>query len=236
MPQILPVVAGDLSASSARKHLVCVNTLMKNTLFRALNQILQLVPSIKPSQDSFIGFMDYIVVFCDMACLHLVGDERFLTTPNTKGVTLVEVFGIECNPNVPNLRGGLEILRETAASFKEDPEGADMGKLQGLLSIGDEMEKVMKGQFELMSNETLGNDIEDEVLNGMIQDNIVWISQNSDMAVLLPFILAHHDPTTAKDWPQIPAEGLAELPNLVPVYEECWKFAPFNPMSGELNV
>ncbi|THV06687.1 hypothetical protein K435DRAFT_451282 [Dendrothele bispora CBS 962.96] len=237
MIELLPVVAEDISASSARDHLVCVNALMKNTLIRALNQILQLVPSIQSGQSpAFVGFMEYVVVFCDMTCLHLSGDERFLTTPNAEGIALVEVFGPECNPNGKSLRERLEKLREVASSFKESPAEADMSKLEVLLGDGGELGKMMKKQLELMGDKNLGKDIKDEVLRNMIQENIGWISQNSDITVLLPFIVAHHDPSTAGGWPQIPPEGLAELPKMVEVRAECWKFAPFNPVSGEKNV
>ncbi|KAF5345343.1 hypothetical protein D9758_008469 [Tetrapyrgos nigripes] len=237
MPETLPITAEDIAASSARKHLLCVNGLMKNTLIRALNRILAVVPSIKFQCDdaSVIGFMEYIAVFCDMALLHLAGDERFLKSTE-QGPALIEVFGSESNPNVPHLREGLEKLRAATIGWKESPATATAQELEGLLGEGDELAKTMVRQWELMRDGDLGKDLEDETLGKMIQENIAWISGNSDITVLLPFILAHHDPATAEAWPQVTDEGLAEVPKMVELRKECWKFAPFDPATRNLQA
>lgn len=67
-------------------------------------------------------------------------------------------------------------------------------------------------------------------------ENVEWLGAQSDIAVLLPFVLSHHDPRTSKFWPTITAEGLAALPMLVQIHAACWKLAPFDPVSRDAQV
>jgi hypothetical protein len=85
------------------------------------------------------------------------------------------------------------------------------------------------GQVESIQGEYLIKAYSEAQMRAMIE-------AQSDISILLPFCMSHHDKKTSKYWPTIPAEGLAALPELVKAHPSRWIFAPFDPVTGEDNI
>jgi len=70
-------------------------------------------------------------------------------------------------------------------------------------------------------------------LRDMTTGNLNWLASHSDMSVLLPFVLSHHDPATSAHWPSVAPEGLKLVPDFVNKDPMCWKFAPVDPVTQQ---
>ncbi|KAJ4483708.1 hypothetical protein J3R30DRAFT_1820973 [Lentinula aciculospora] len=229
--ELFPIDVDGLQTSSAIAHLLTVNKLMKNTLLRALNRITELCPVMNESHGGFGSFVDYVATFTEMTCLHLQGDERFFVRPNAQGKKLVDFLGTACNPNVERLQSKLKNVREKAKEWGKAPTCYRHEDILSILCFSSELVEVMRKQLDCIQNGEIGTEIDDEILRDMIQENIRWMSGTSDIAVLLPFILSHHDSSSCPNWPTISPEGWAELPRIVDVYADLWKIAPFHPIT-----
>ncbi|KAJ3733800.1 hypothetical protein DFJ43DRAFT_194957 [Lentinula guzmanii] len=234
--KVFPVNTNGLQASPAKAHLITLNTFMKNTLLRALNRITELCPVMNENHGAaFVSFMDYVATFAEMSRLHLQGDERFFVHPNAQGKKLVDFLGTACNPNVGYLQSKLKDVVKKSREWRKAPTCYNCQDMLSILSFGDELVEIMSKQLDCIQNGKIEKEIDDEILGAMVQENIHWIGKTSDIAILLPFILSHHDSNSNSclSWPTISPEGRAELPQIVNVHADLWKFAPFHPITKE---
>lgn len=107
----------------------------QNTFIRWLNNIYHIAPRITPAHASLIPFLDYVqsgitllVVHLDGDCISLscisslmtgAADEQFFTTPNAKGLKLIDVLGSECLPITKERRLALKKANESVASWQK---------------------------------------------------------------------------------------------------------------------
>uniref|UniRef100_A0A0W0EX63 Uncharacterized protein n=1 Tax=Moniliophthora roreri TaxID=221103 RepID=A0A0W0EX63_MONRR len=225
--EIFPVDSTALASKDASNYLLYMNTLMKNVLIRALSRITEFAPSMNGNNIKFEAFVGYVVNFCDM-----LRDEMFFISPNKQGVKLVDVLGPACNPrNTDKLEAALDELRKGADQWKM-VNSIIRDSADTLSNFAKVMMGTMTGQRSAIQNSAL-KIVEDEELRNMILENIKWIQSKSDITVLLPFILAHHDAVTAPEWPTMADDSTKELPHIIEVHAEWWQFAPFDPITRE---
>jgi len=219
----------------SRQSLVHQNILMKNTLIRALNRINELAPLIPSSHPSFLPFLNYVGFSVDMLLLHLEGDATFFGSPNVNGKSLQSYLGPNSNPPTVWLQDNLKDLRKELRGWNEAPGEYTAKILQENLTFGPKWVALIEKQAESMSADRLTEAISDDELRALIKDNIQWLAGNSDISVLLPFVVSHHDPITSKYWPALTPEGQAGLSDIAQLHSECWAFAPFY-ITGELRT
>ncbi|KAL0577756.1 hypothetical protein V5O48_004250 [Marasmius crinis-equi] len=181
-----PVDSTALKSQDAGAYLLCVNTLMKNTIVRALARILEIATATKEGGE-FQSFVDYIRITCDMLELHLQGDEMFFTSPSpSQRIKLVDVLGASCNPRTPELQGSVEELRRKTEEWREAPGTFHSQCLDLLTRVSSTMLEAMSEQLIAVRSDALKSALGNEELQSMIHANIAWIGGNSDITVLLP--------------------------------------------------
>ncbi|KAK1229149.1 hypothetical protein PQX77_007819 [Marasmius sp. AFHP31] len=239
-----PVDSTALASRDAKDHLLCVNTLMKNCIIRALARILEIAPTMK-ERGEFHSFMDYIGIVCEVLELHLEGEHHAMPSANKRSINQSQ----ETKCSSPRL---LLVKELDSLTYWE------LRVTQGHLSYRAHWEIFVPGSFGLeylaavtrVSSTAMGNmadqlaavdagaskcTLGNEELQKMINVNIAWIGNNSDPTVVLPFILAHHERSAAPQWPVIAAELSEKLPLIVEGWAKCWKLAPFDPLTGSKN-
>ncbi|KAJ8076925.1 hypothetical protein AAF712_000505 [Marasmius tenuissimus] len=224
-----PVNSTALASRNAKDHLLCVNTLMKNCIIRALARILEIAPTMK-ERGEFHSFMDYIGIVCEVLELHLKGEYRAMPSANKRSINQSQ----ETKCSSPRL---LLVKESNWLTYWELRVPGSFG-LEYLVAVTRVSSTAMGSMVDQLaavhagaSRCTLGN----EELQKMINVNIAWIGNNSDPAVVLPFILAHHERSAAPQWPVIAAEVSEKLPLIVGGWAKCWKLAPFDPLTGSKN-
>ncbi|TFK44464.1 hypothetical protein BDQ12DRAFT_18561 [Crucibulum laeve] len=232
--KLFPTIPDELEAMDSRLALRYQNIFMKNTLIRGLNTVHEVAPQINPSHPLFQAFMEYAEIVGDMVRLHLEGDEVFFITFNGSGRSLFDILGEECNPNDFKIGDQLKALRQVINRWQEDQSTYVPATLQEHIQhLNSTLSTKFWDQINKVKSEYLVSVVSDERLRTMIQDNVIWLVTHSDMTILLPFILSHHDSKTSAHWPSVTEEGMAAMPELLKVHEGCWKFAPFDPITKQ---
>ncbi|KAJ3800354.1 hypothetical protein GGU11DRAFT_852297 [Lentinula aff. detonsa] len=193
--KVFPVNTNGLQASSAKAHLITLNTFMKNTLLRALNRITELCPVMNENHGAaFVSFMDYVATFAEMSTMdgaelvwwNGLGDERFFVHPNAQGKKLVDFLGTACNPNVGYLQSKLKDVEKKSREWRKAPTCYNCQDMLSILSFSDELVEIMSKQLDCIQNGKIEKEIDDEILGAMVQENVHWIGKTSDIAILLP--------------------------------------------------
>ncbi|KIK09308.1 hypothetical protein K443DRAFT_651346 [Laccaria amethystina LaAM-08-1] len=251
---LLPIISDDLASLDPRLALRYQNTFMKNALIRGLNIIYLAASTINDGEHpNFREFTEYAHMVCGMIKLHLRGDDVFFTTPNSDGQTLTDILGEDCTlPSTIALQ--ISSLDEIIQRWNKCPSSYTPSELLDILENVEEpivtgMRKQVilssqnrglffssSGQVESIQGEYLIKAYSEAQMRAMIEGNVFWLAAQSDISILLPFCMSHHDKKTSKYWPTIPAEGLAALPELVKAHPSRWIFAPFDPVTGEDNI
>ncbi|KIM45059.1 hypothetical protein M413DRAFT_328441 [Hebeloma cylindrosporum] len=205
---------------------------MKNALIRGLNAIYAVAPKIKASHPAFQHFLEYIEVVCEMIMLHLQGDEVFLESLSQKCTGYRWV----ANKNITSLQNPLNALRQLVSEWKRNGNSYQASRLQSSLSsMEDLLVDVLRKQVAKLRGDALPESVSNSDLHSLIIGNMIWLGTNSDISILLPFCMSHHDPRTSQFWPPITADAIAAMPELVKAHPNIWKFAPFNPVTKAAN-
>ncbi|KAF5385774.1 hypothetical protein D9615_002333 [Tricholomella constricta] len=192
---------------------VYINQHPQNALIRGVNSIYEAAPLANKGKLA-APFLRYVIMVSDMLRLHLEGDQMFFTRRNTQGKSIVDFLGIaeSHSNNFSGLFTFLTGLQQKLKSWNKSPETYSYIDLRGSLgTLGPLMLRSMESQAK----------------------NLIWLASHSDMAVLLPFVLSHHDPVTSAKWPTVAPEGLKMVPGFVKKDTPCWEFAPFDPVTKQ---
>ncbi|KDQ55043.1 hypothetical protein JAAARDRAFT_340000 [Jaapia argillacea MUCL 33604] len=226
----LPTIPDNLEVMDPAKALPYMMAFMKNTLIEGLSNVHRLAPQISSSHPSFKPFMEYIRRLCDTLALHFQADELFFRAP-----AIVKALSTSCCPSTGSTRKNLDKLRDLAELYSKTPSLYSPSTIRASLSFGPEMVKIMRQHICAVNCEKLSK-IGAEPLRALILDNIRWFESNSDICFTVPFILAHHDPSTSKLWPVVTDGSKQMLPSLIQQYIQCWSLAPYHPITRQPQV
>lgn len=203
---------------------------MKNAFIRALNHVYETSFQLQPGDSRVQHFIHYAKSAIELLRVHMEGDCLFFTTC-TEGQSLVEALGPTCCPDAEHVIEALVTLSDTLAKWMKNPNSYSADVLRDHLSFGHILVACMHAQIDYLSFHRLSATISDADLRQMIHTNVEWFASNSDISFLLPFVISHHDPSTSSYWPPIRKEGIEALPVLLKAHEDCWQFAPFDPLT-----
>ncbi|KAJ3500350.1 hypothetical protein NLJ89_g9839 [Agrocybe chaxingu] len=228
---LLPTIPDNLDKLKARDALLYQNTFMKNALIRGLNVLYDVAPKVTTgSQSGFQPFMEYVDTVCDMLILHIQGDEEFFQALAQH----CKSFRWSANKTTATAVASLNILRRSVSGWKKDPKTFSSARLLvPLTSMEGVLLEVLHKQVPKFKSEALPQAVSDDQLAGLIKDNMIWLASNSDVTVLLPFCMSHHDPKTSKHWPPVSEEAIKAMPGLVNAHPAIWKLAPFDPITKQ---
>ncbi|KAF8971079.1 hypothetical protein BDZ97DRAFT_1337100 [Flammula alnicola] len=225
---LLPTVPDDLEKMKGRRALLYQNTFMKNALIRALNIIYGVAPKLNGSHFAFRQFMEYVETVCDMTSLHIQGDEVFCKSLAQH----CKAYRWTSNRSTAVVQDSLKSLRRLVRDWKKDNKSYHYTRLQGCLSgMEAPIIEVLHKQVAKFSGDVLPQSISDEQMRVLITDNMIWLGSNSDISILLPFCMSHHDIKTSKYWPPVTQDAIKAMPELVKEHPTLWKFSPFDPIS-----
>ncbi|KAF8070374.1 hypothetical protein FPV67DRAFT_1016960 [Lyophyllum atratum] len=232
---LFPTVAVDLEGMDSRSSVQHMNTFMKNTLIRGVNNIYQTAPHVN-NKSLVDPFLRYAIIVCDMLSLHLQGDQMFFTKGNAQNKSLVDFLGITAPYATESsaLQNILKHMLEKLHSWTKTPGAYSYVDLQlSLKVLGTPMLQSMASQRNALNKDSLMKFVAEAELRDMITDNLIWLASHSDMSLLLPFVLSHHDPATSEHWPNVAPEGLGLVPDFVHKDLACWGFAPIDPITRQ---
>ncbi|KAF9482202.1 hypothetical protein BDN70DRAFT_930180 [Pholiota conissans] len=225
---LLNTVPDNLEKMRARTALQYQNAFMKNTLVRALNNIYDAAPRVKSSHPAFASFMGYIEMVCDVASLHIQGDEVFAQSLAQH----CKSYRWPTNKSGPAALNALKSLRHTASDWKKDGRSYNAGHIQKSLNgMEAVLLEVVHKQVPKFSGDAVPSTISDDKISELVTENMVWLMTNSDVHILVPFCMTHHDVKTSKHWPPVTEEGVQAMPDLVKEFASHWTFAPFDPIT-----
>ncbi|KJA20014.1 hypothetical protein HYPSUDRAFT_189180 [Hypholoma sublateritium FD-334 SS-4] len=226
---LIPTVPDDLAKMNARRALPQQNSFMKNALIRALNGIYEYAPRASPAQPAFGAFMEYIEIVCDMTALHIQGDEIFSNSLSSH----CKAYQGPSKRHSSMAQNELSSFRRLACDWKKN--GGKSYQASQIHSALNGMEgvliEVLHKQVPKFTEAAVPASISDEQMLGLITDNMVWLTSNSEICILLPFCMAHHDVRMSKYWPPVNLDAIQAMPELVEQNKSLWKFSPFDPIS-----
>ncbi|KAF8160881.1 hypothetical protein B0H34DRAFT_806320 [Crassisporium funariophilum] len=228
---LLPTIPDSLEKMQAGQELRYQNTFMKNALIRALNIVYDIAGTFKVgSQPSFNQFMDYAGIVCDMMSLHLKGDEVFVKALSEQ----CKSFRSVSSKDVAKVRDALGSLRRYIGDWNKDIRSYQQKRLLDCLKgLEAPLSELLHNQVKSFSSDAVTRGISDKILKAMIKENMIWLGGNSDISILLPFCMSHHDTHTSKYWPPITKEAINAMPELVKSHSTLWRFAPFDPVTRQ---
>ncbi|CAA7259147.1 unnamed protein product [Cyclocybe aegerita] len=228
---LLPTIPDNLDKLKARNALLYHNTFMKNALIRSLNVLYDVAPKVTTgSHSGFQPFMEYVDTVCDMLILHIKGDEEFFKTLAQQ----CKSFRWSANKATVTVVDSLNALRRSVSGWKKDPKMFASARLLAIItSMEGVLREVLHKQVAKFRSEALPQTVSDDQLASMIKDNMIWLASNSDVTILLPFCMSHHDPKTSKHWPPVSEEAIKAMPGLVNTHPTIWKLAPFDPITKQ---
>ncbi|KAG6837795.1 hypothetical protein H0H93_016163 [Arthromyces matolae] len=208
---------------------------MKNALIRGLNNLHNLAPRVLDNHR--VPFLRYASVVCDILYLHLKGDQLFLSRTNSQGKSLLACSTIEANINqdLSQLLAATSKLRNNIKSWLNAPDSYAPVHLQRSLdAIAALILAGMTNQRLVLDKDNLIQYCPTEAeIREMIHENLLWLTSEITISILLPFVLSHHDPSTSAYWPAVSPQGRQLVPGFVDQDSACWYFAPFDPITGQ---
>lgn len=232
----LPVWPGDLDAKDPFELVPQLMSLMKNTLIRGMNNIHQIAGEIGSSHPSFKDYLSYVSLFCNLMRAHFQGDSRFFKHCTESGESLEVILSGACNPDTQIFQESLEHLRTIVQGYTENPAIYSAMSVRECLAFGPKMVKQMRTQIEAIRPEELRKHFSPHAIKEMVQESMKSLGDNTELAFLVPYIFAHHDPATSQYWPPSPEDGEAKLRAILKAYEGVWQFAPFDPITREVRL
>ncbi|KIJ65771.1 hypothetical protein HYDPIDRAFT_109780 [Hydnomerulius pinastri MD-312] len=227
---LLPSTSVDINAIDSREALPCLMAFMKNTLIRGLNRIFAFSPQVSASDPKLAPFLDYSRSVIKLLDLNLQGDYIFFTS-NSAGESLEKALGPACNPDFIRVRDQLAALDDVLGEWIKNYSLYSVDSLREYLTFGPLMVSCMQSQLRALAFERISAAVSDKDLREMIQVNVEWFASQSDISFLLPFVISHHDPSTSPYWPTVHEQGTEALPSLLKQHQECWQFAPLDPLT-----
>ncbi|OJA12853.1 hypothetical protein AZE42_02430 [Rhizopogon vesiculosus] len=227
---LLPSIPDNLENLDSRHALPHLMALMKNTLIRALNRIHACAPLITIGHTALPSFLDYVRSLLIHLNIHLEEDATFFSTN-----PLAEIATSETNPDTNVIRESIVSLLSLVSDWIEDESIYCPSALSDALSFGPRMVADMQVQIKMLTPMLLSSIISHSDLLELITDSVSRSSERSDLTFLLPFVLSHHDRTTSAHWPNIHKDGIEMLPTLILSHSGYWQFAPFNPLTREIQ-
>jgi hypothetical protein len=227
---VLPSIPDDLEHLDSRYALPHLMALMKNTLVRGLNRVHACAPLVIVGHPALLPFLDYVRSLLAQLNLHLEEDSTFFSAN-----ALAEVATTETNPDTTTIRKSIISLTSLVSAWILDESNYCSSALCEGLSFGPPLVTVMQAQIRALTPTLLSPIISHLDLLELITASVGRISEHSDMTFLLPFIVSHHDRTTSTHWPKIPEGCVDMFPTLILNHPGCWQFAPYNPLTNEIQ-
>ncbi|QRV83838.1 hypothetical protein RhiJN_11854 [Ceratobasidium sp. AG-Ba] len=235
---VLDCVPADLETMDYLDAYIYDTSMMHNALIRGFNSVVTQAAKIQPCEVS--AFATYVAAFCETLRRHCEGilivnqRNQSIANPGTVGENeiifprLVTHVALDGSDNVAVLQK-LERVEEWVREAVETPQKTDPMELKAAMEVLAPVFALnMHDQVKQMSPALLRPFTSGPELRALVDDDIVWIGQNSHMEYLLPFLFLHHDRTTNAYWPGLPAEAKAAVPALVGMHSESWTYAPFS--------
>ncbi|KAG2123049.1 hypothetical protein BD769DRAFT_1359969 [Suillus cothurnatus] len=227
---VLPSIPDDLEHLDSRYALPHLMALMKNTLVRGLNRVHACAPLVIVGHPALLPFLDYVRSLLAQLNLHLEEDSTFFSAN-----ALAEVATTETNPDTTTIRKSIISLTSLVSAWILDESNYCSSALCEGLSFGPPLVTVMQAQIRALTPTLLSPIISHLDLLELITASVGRISEHSDMTFLLPFIVSHHDRTTSTHWPKIPEGCVDMFSTLILNHPGCWQFAPYNPLTNEIQ-
>ncbi|KAG9086200.1 hypothetical protein FS749_003850 [Ceratobasidium sp. UAMH 11750] len=194
--------------------------LMHNTLIRAFNGIIARVLKIQPCE--IPAFSVYVAAFCETLRRHCEGESSIIF-PRFRSHG-----ALDSTDNLAVVQR-LKRVEEWVRDATEAPEKSDPAELKAAMEIlAPVFASNMHDQVKWLSPTTLREFVSGPELRALVNDDIMWIGQNSHIEYLLPFLFLHHDRTTNACWPGLPEQAKSALPELVGMHPDSWVYAPFD--------
>ncbi|QRV97943.1 Hemerythrin HHE cation binding domain [Ceratobasidium sp. AG-Ba] len=217
---VLDCVSADLETMDYLDAYIYDTSMMHNALIRGFNSVVTQAAKIQPCEIS--AFATYVAAFCETLRRHCEGENEIIFP------RLVTHVALDGSDNVAVLQK-LERVEEWVREAVETPQKTDPMELKTAMEIlAPAFASNMHDQVKQMSPTLLRPFTSCPELRALVDDDIMWIGQNSHMEYLLPFLFLHHDRTANAFWPGLPAEAKAAVPALVGMHSESWSYAPFS--------
>ncbi|GLB37334.1 hypothetical protein LshimejAT787_0403850 [Lyophyllum shimeji] len=232
---LFPTIADDLEAMDSRQSVQHMNTFMKNTLIRGVNNVYDTASHVNNDRLAY-HFLRYATVVFDILRVHIEGDQKFFSTKNAKGTSLVDFLGIADSyaAEFSVLYSAVQGMQKKLQSWIKCPATYSSVEFRKTLeTFSKPMLQSMTNQRKALDRGHMMKFCAEPEMRGMITDNLHWLASHSDVAVLLPFVLSHHDPATSARWPNVAPEGLKLVPEFVNKDPICWAFARFDPITKQ---
>ncbi|KAA1478119.1 hypothetical protein DENSPDRAFT_658967 [Dentipellis sp. KUC8613] len=232
---MLPTSACNLAKLPQSHALPLEMSFMKNTIFRALNNLHELAPNVS-SRDSKTrtALLIYTANLCDIIVFHVENDAHFFKKPGEGGVVLGDILGPACMPDMQGLKERTKDLKAMVDKWIKTGE-YDASRLLAALTLGDELSQKMRQQVMAIDVHRVSTSVPEDVLHRMVQANVHRFASQLDIQFLVPFLCSHHDRTTSQYWPPMSPEGKQAMPDLIKQFRMCWDLAPFDCISGKRN-
>ncbi|KAI6046414.1 hypothetical protein EDC04DRAFT_2558078 [Pisolithus marmoratus] len=227
---LLPTLSCDIYAIDSREALPCLMAFMKNAFIRALNHVYAISVRFSSGDPRILHFMQYAKSVVELLQVHLEGDRLFFSA-DFDGQALTDILGPDCYPDFSGVTEALITLGGVLTQWIKVPSTYSASVLREHLHFGFSMVLLMEAQMKYLTFERTSAAVSDDDLRRMIHANIEWFTSHSDMSFLLPFVISHHDPSTSSYWPPVQEQVIQALPTLLKEHEECWQFAPFDPLT-----
>lgn len=225
---LFPTIPDDLESMDSRRSVQHMNTFMKNTLIRGVNNIYETACLVNNGKLAY-DFLRYAITVLDMLRLHIEGDQMFFIRRNAQDTSLIDFLGIAGSyaSEFSVLHDAVKDLQQKLQSWTTSPETYScMNVRHSLETFAEPMLQSMASQRKLLGKDYMMKFSAEAELRDMI----------TDMSVLLPFVLSHHDPATSAHWPSVAPEGLKLVPDFVNKDPMCWNFAPLDPITKQKRI